>query len=77
DDPPLGVYIESKFPVNSEPLELLTFSPLLAKFCSNHDPVLVVSLAGKTIQDTKKFEQWVDLLHMFQTPDVRVPPSDS
>nr|GFB71853.1 hypothetical protein [Tanacetum cinerariifolium] len=48
----------------------------LAKFCSNHDPVLVVSLARKTIQDAEKFEQWVDLLHLFQTPDVRVPPSD-
>nr|GFB89394.1 hypothetical protein [Tanacetum cinerariifolium] len=46
------------------------------KFCSNHDPVLVVSLARKTIQDAEKFEQWADLLHLFQTPDVRVPPSD-
>nr|GFC87544.1 hypothetical protein [Tanacetum cinerariifolium] len=27
DDPPLGVYIESRFPVNNEPVELLTFSP--------------------------------------------------
>nr|GEZ12964.1 RNA-directed DNA polymerase, eukaryota [Tanacetum cinerariifolium] len=27
DDPPLGVYIESRFPVNSEPVELLTFPP--------------------------------------------------
>nr|GFB29048.1 hypothetical protein [Tanacetum cinerariifolium] len=52
------------------------FLEQLAKFCSNHDPVLVVSLAGRTIQDAKKFEQWVDLLHLFQTPDVRVPPSD-
>nr|GFB96273.1 hypothetical protein [Tanacetum cinerariifolium] len=40
------------------------------------DPVLEVSLAGKTIQDAKKFEQLVDLLHMFQTPNVRVRPSD-
>nr|GFA56852.1 hypothetical protein [Tanacetum cinerariifolium] len=52
------------------------FLKQLAKFCSNHDPVLVVSLAGRTIQDVEKFEQWVDLLHLFQTPDVRVPPSD-
>nr|GFB52376.1 hypothetical protein [Tanacetum cinerariifolium] len=122
DDPPLGVYIESRFPVNCEPIELLTFSPLvrnspkdvlvivhrllispkilevvvdemfkrnyttdvfapseklpkgrachsssapLAKFCANHDLVLVVSLAGKTIQDAEKSEQWVDLLHLF------------
>nr|GFC64479.1 hypothetical protein [Tanacetum cinerariifolium] len=48
----------------------------LAKFCSNHDPVLVLSLAGRTIQDAEKFEQWVDCLHLFQTSDVRVPPSD-
>nr|GEX86497.1 reverse transcriptase domain-containing protein [Tanacetum cinerariifolium] len=48
----------------------------LAKFRSNHDPVLVVSLAGRTVQDAEKFEQWVDLLHLFQTPDVRVPLSD-
>nr|GFB84454.1 hypothetical protein [Tanacetum cinerariifolium] len=27
DDPPLGVYIESRFPVNYEPIELLTFPP--------------------------------------------------
>nr|GEU53697.1 reverse transcriptase domain-containing protein, chloroplastic [Tanacetum cinerariifolium] len=27
NDPPLGVYIESRFPVNSEPAELLTFLP--------------------------------------------------
>nr|GFC39263.1 hypothetical protein [Tanacetum cinerariifolium] len=27
NDPPLGVYIESRFPVNSEPIELLTFTP--------------------------------------------------
>nr|GEZ22814.1 hypothetical protein [Tanacetum cinerariifolium] len=27
DDPSLGVYIESRFPVNSEPVELLTFPP--------------------------------------------------
>nr|GFC91314.1 hypothetical protein [Tanacetum cinerariifolium] len=27
DDPPLRVYIESRFPVNREPIELLTFSP--------------------------------------------------
>nr|GFD27174.1 hypothetical protein [Tanacetum cinerariifolium] len=49
------------------------FLEQLAKICSNHDPVLVVSLAGKTIQDAEKFKQWVDLLHLFQTPDVRVP----
>nr|GFB37163.1 hypothetical protein [Tanacetum cinerariifolium] len=48
----------------------------LAKICSNHDLVLVVSLARRTIQDAEKFEQWVDLLHLFQTPNVRVPPSD-
>nr|GFA56052.1 hypothetical protein [Tanacetum cinerariifolium] len=29
NDPPLGVYIESRFPVNSEPVEQLTFSPLV------------------------------------------------
>nr|GFB96428.1 hypothetical protein [Tanacetum cinerariifolium] len=130
DDPPLGVYIESRFSVNCKPIELLTFPPPvrnslkgvpvivywlltslkilevvvdemlkrnytttlvirllheplinlkvgparssgvnvsmlsrfmmkleksigLAKFCSSHDPMLVVSLARKTIQDAK------------------------
>nr|GFD10731.1 hypothetical protein [Tanacetum cinerariifolium] len=48
----------------------------LAKFCSSHDPVMVISLAGKTIQDAERFEHWVDLRHLFQTPNVRVPPSD-
>nr|GFD00545.1 hypothetical protein [Tanacetum cinerariifolium] len=52
------------------------FLEKLAKFCSSYDPVLVVSLAGKTIQDAERFEQLVDLRHLFQTPDVRVPPSD-
>nr|GEU75176.1 hypothetical protein [Tanacetum cinerariifolium] len=37
---------------------------------------MVVSLAGKTIQDAEMFEQLVDHRHLFQTPDVRVPPSD-
>nr|GFD11367.1 hypothetical protein [Tanacetum cinerariifolium] len=48
----------------------------LAEFCSSHDPVKVVSLARKTIQDAEMFEQLVDLWHLFQTPDVGVPPSD-
>nr|GFD13897.1 hypothetical protein [Tanacetum cinerariifolium] len=48
----------------------------LAKFCSSHDPVMVVSLARKTIQDAERFDQLVDHRHLFQTPDVRVPPSD-
>nr|GFD20312.1 hypothetical protein [Tanacetum cinerariifolium] len=48
----------------------------LAEFCSNHNPVKVVSLAGKTIQDAEMFEQLVDHRHLFQTPDVEVPPSD-
>nr|GFC22729.1 hypothetical protein [Tanacetum cinerariifolium] len=48
----------------------------LAELCSSHDPVMVVSLAGKTIQDAKRFEQLVDRRHLFQTLDVRVPPSD-
>nr|GEX60672.1 hypothetical protein [Tanacetum cinerariifolium] len=38
---------------------------------------MVVSLAGKTIQDAERFEQLVDCRHLFQTPDVKVPPSDS
>nr|GFC39038.1 hypothetical protein [Tanacetum cinerariifolium] len=48
----------------------------LAEFCSSHDPVKVVLLARKTIQDAEMFEQLVDRRHLFQTPDVRVPPSD-
>nr|GEY54305.1 hypothetical protein [Tanacetum cinerariifolium] len=35
-----------------------------------------VSLAGKTVQDAEKFKQSVDLLHLFQTTDVGVHPSD-
>nr|GFC82857.1 hypothetical protein [Tanacetum cinerariifolium] len=35
-----------------------------------------VSLAGKIIQDAEKFEQSVDLLHLFQTPGVGVRSSD-
>nr|GFC11702.1 hypothetical protein [Tanacetum cinerariifolium] len=48
----------------------------LAEFCSNHDPVKVVSLAGKTIQDAGMFEQLVDHRHLSHTPDVGFPPSD-
>nr|GFC92230.1 hypothetical protein [Tanacetum cinerariifolium] len=48
----------------------------LAEFCSSHDQVMVVSLAGKTIQDAERLEQLVDRRHLFQTPNVRVPPSD-
>nr|GFD30813.1 hypothetical protein [Tanacetum cinerariifolium] len=40
--------------------------------CSNHDLELEVSSAEETIQDAEKFEQEVDLLHMFQTLDVKV-----
>nr|GFD04910.1 hypothetical protein [Tanacetum cinerariifolium] len=32
----------------------------LAEFYSNQDPVKVVSLVGKTIQDAEMFEQLVD-----------------
>nr|GFB05163.1 hypothetical protein [Tanacetum cinerariifolium] len=32
----------------------------LAKFYSSHDPVMVVSFTGKTIQDAERFEQLVD-----------------
>nr|GFD32917.1 hypothetical protein [Tanacetum cinerariifolium] len=41
-----------------------------------HDPVKVVSLAGRTIQDAEMFEQLVDHRHLSQTPDVGFPPSD-
>nr|GFC51644.1 hypothetical protein [Tanacetum cinerariifolium] len=34
------------------------------------------SLAGKTIQDDEMFEQLVDPRHLFQTPNVEIPPSD-
>nr|GEZ48135.1 hypothetical protein [Tanacetum cinerariifolium] len=34
NDPPLEVYIKSRFPVNSKPVELLTFSPLFVPYCS-------------------------------------------
>nr|GFC92280.1 hypothetical protein [Tanacetum cinerariifolium] len=36
----------------------------------------VVSLAWKTIHDAERFEQLVDRRHLFQTSDVRVPPSN-
>nr|GFD56769.1 hypothetical protein [Tanacetum cinerariifolium] len=48
----------------------------LAELYSKHDPVKVVSLARKTIQDDEMFEQLVDHRHLSQTPDVGVPPSD-
>nr|GFC23798.1 hypothetical protein [Tanacetum cinerariifolium] len=48
----------------------------LAELYSKHDPVKVVSLAWKTIQDAEMFEQLVDHQHLPQTPDVGVPPSD-
>nr|GFD28159.1 hypothetical protein [Tanacetum cinerariifolium] len=48
----------------------------LAELYSKHDPVKVVSLAGKTIQDAEMFEQLVDHRHLSQTPDVGFPPSD-
>nr|GFD53640.1 hypothetical protein [Tanacetum cinerariifolium] len=47
-----------------------------AEFCSSHDPVKVVSLAGKTIQDAEMFKQLVDRRQLFLTPDVEVPPSN-
>nr|GFD37592.1 hypothetical protein [Tanacetum cinerariifolium] len=47
-----------------------------AELYSKHDPVKVVSLAGKTIQDAGMFEQLVDHRHLSQTPDVGFPPSD-
>nr|GEZ78211.1 hypothetical protein [Tanacetum cinerariifolium] len=147
NDPPLGVYIDSRFPVNSEPVELLTFPPpvrdslkgvlvivyrllcsifltrgtspkilevyvdevwrwndtttsvirlllndtqalsglyttpssihrQLARSCSNHDPELEVSSVEKTIQNAERIELWVDHLHLFQTPDMKVRPSE-
>nr|GFD56426.1 hypothetical protein [Tanacetum cinerariifolium] len=48
----------------------------LAELYSKHDPIKVVSLVKKTIQDVEMFEQLVDHLHLSQTPDVGVPPSD-
>nr|GFD35611.1 hypothetical protein [Tanacetum cinerariifolium] len=48
----------------------------LAELYSKHDPVKVVSLAGKTIEDAEMFEQMVDLRHLSQTPNVGVHPSD-
>nr|GFC06155.1 hypothetical protein [Tanacetum cinerariifolium] len=41
----------------------------LAELCSKYDPVMVVSLVGRIIQDTEKFEQLVDHLHLFHTPE--------
>nr|GEZ12194.1 hypothetical protein [Tanacetum cinerariifolium] len=37
---------------------------------------LEVSSVEKTIQNAKRIELWVDHLHLFQTPDMRVRPSD-
>nr|GFD36689.1 hypothetical protein [Tanacetum cinerariifolium] len=48
----------------------------LARSCSNHDSKLEVSSAEKTIQDAEKIKQWSDHLHLFQTPDIRVRPSE-
>nr|GFD43750.1 hypothetical protein [Tanacetum cinerariifolium] len=41
-----------------------------------HDPVMVVSLAGRTIQDAEMFEQLVDHRNLSHTPEVGFPPSD-
>nr|GFC27374.1 hypothetical protein [Tanacetum cinerariifolium] len=77
--------LDDNAPVNCEPIELLTFPPPVGNSPKGvpvvvyrllHDPMMVVSLAGKTIQDAKRFEQLVDRRHLFQTSDVRVPPSD-
>nr|GFD48422.1 hypothetical protein [Tanacetum cinerariifolium] len=43
---------------------------------SKHDPVMVVSLAGRTIQDAEMFEQLVVHLHLSHIPEVGFPPSD-
>nr|GFD15475.1 hypothetical protein [Tanacetum cinerariifolium] len=43
DDPPLGVYIESKFPVNCKPIELLMFLPPVRN-SPNGVPVVVYRL---------------------------------
>nr|GFD43556.1 hypothetical protein [Tanacetum cinerariifolium] len=51
-------------------------SKSMAELYSKHDPVKVVSLAGKTIQDAEMFQQLVDHRHLSQTPDVGVPSSD-
>nr|GFD52388.1 hypothetical protein [Tanacetum cinerariifolium] len=48
----------------------------LTELCSKHDPVMVVSLAGRTIQDAEMFEQLVDHLHLSHTPKVGFPLSD-
>nr|GFC39908.1 hypothetical protein [Tanacetum cinerariifolium] len=45
------------------------------------DPVVKMdstpaSLIGFSMLDAERFEQLVDHRHLFQTPDVRVPPSD-
>nr|GFD07709.1 hypothetical protein [Tanacetum cinerariifolium] len=48
----------------------------LAELYSKHDPVMVVSLAGRPIQDVEMFGQLVDHLHLSHTPEVGFPPSD-
>nr|GFD35982.1 hypothetical protein [Tanacetum cinerariifolium] len=48
----------------------------LARSCSNYDLELEVSSAEKTIQDAERIEQWVDHLHLCQTPDMRVRLSE-
>nr|GFC47121.1 hypothetical protein [Tanacetum cinerariifolium] len=42
----------------------------LAELYSKHDPVKVISLAGKTIQDAEMFKRLVDHWHLSQTLDV-------
>nr|GFC45427.1 hypothetical protein [Tanacetum cinerariifolium] len=68
----MGLHDDLSYPVSTEEAA----ADYLVRSYSNHDPVLEVSLAGKIIQDAEKFEQSVDLLHLFQTPDVGVRPSD-
>nr|GEW16966.1 hypothetical protein [Tanacetum cinerariifolium] len=66
---------------NSTEIDTLTYHVLATyrgalQSCSNHGPELEVSSAEKTIQDAEKIEQWVNHLHLFQTPDMRVRPSE-
>nr|GFD09847.1 hypothetical protein [Tanacetum cinerariifolium] len=46
-----------------------------AELCSKHDSVMVVSFAGRTIQDAEMFEQLVAHLHLSHTPEVGFPLS--
>nr|GEV88976.1 ribonuclease H-like domain-containing protein [Tanacetum cinerariifolium] len=74
DDPLLGVYIESRFLVNCEPIELLTFSPPV-----RNSPKGVPVVVYRLLTSPKILEVVVDEMfkrNYMTTPVIRLPLND-